>query len=198
MAWIYFMNVIASTRLLATLGLLATITAALGQSTVVNQPITTSTNSYYIGNKPPLAASPFYKLPIGSITPRGWLRHQLEMERDGMTGHLEEISPWLDFTKSSWADPQGRGKFGWEELPYWLKGYGDLGYVLKDDKIKAEAKKWIDAAMATQREDGWFGPRELLTSLDGKPDLWPHMLMLNIFQSYYEATGDARIIQVMT
>jgi hypothetical protein len=51
--------------------------------------------------------------------------------------------------------------------------------------------------LATQREDGWFGPRELLTSLDGKPDLWPHMLMLNVLQSYYEAAGDPRVIEVM-
>jgi len=157
-----------------------------------------TTNSYYIGNRPPLAPSPFYKLPIGAITPRGWLRHQLELERDGMTGHLEKISPWLDFAKSSWTDPQGRGKFGWEEMPYWLKGYGDLGYVLKDNTIIAEAKKWIEAVQASQREDGWFGPRELLHSLDGKPDLWPHTIMLNILQSYYEASGDPRIVEVMT
>jgi hypothetical protein len=150
-----------------------------------------------VGNRPPLEASPFYKLPVGSITPRGWLRHQLELERDGMTGHLEQISPWLDFAKSSWADPQGRGKYGWEELPYWLKGYGDLGYVLKDKAIIAEAKKWISAVLATQREDGWFGPRELLTSLNGKPDLWPHMIMLNVLQSYYEAEGDPRALEVM-
>ena len=52
--------------------------------------------------------------------------------------------------------------------------------------------------LATQRADGWFGPRELLTSLDGKPDLWPHMLMLNVLQSYYEAAGDPRVIEVMS
>jgi hypothetical protein len=21
---------------------------------------------------------------------------------------------------------EGKGKYGWEELPYWLKGYGDM------------------------------------------------------------------------
>jgi hypothetical protein len=184
----------------ALLCLFAAVSAGFCQEvTLVKQPATTSANSFYVGNRAPLAPSPFYKLPIGAITPRGWLRHQLEMERDGMTGHLEEISPWLDFAKSSWADPQGRGKYGWEEMPYWLKGYGDLGYVLKDKAIVAEAKKWIVAVLATQREDGWFGPRELLTSLEGgKPDLWPHMLMLNILQSYYEVSADPRVIEVMT
>ncbi len=115
-----------------------------------------------------------------------------------MVGHLAEISPWLNFDKSSWADKQGRGHFGWEELPYWLKGYGDLGYVLKDEAVIAQARKWIRAVMDSQRDDGWFGPRESLTSLGGKPDLWPHMLMLNILQSYHEATGDPRAIEVMT
>ena len=36
----------------------------------------------------PLAASGLIKLPIGAITPKGWLRRQLELERDGMVGHL--------------------------------------------------------------------------------------------------------------
>ena len=178
--------------------LCAMMTAGCSHVALMERPVSTSTNWYYTGNRPPLAPSPFYKLPIGAITPRGWLRHQLELERDGMTGHLEEISPWLDFAKSAWADAEGRGQSGWEEMPYWLKGYGDLGYVLKDGTVTAEAKKWIVAVMATQREDGWFGPRELLTGLNGKPDLWPHMLILNVLQSYYEAEGDPRAIEVMS
>ena len=165
---------------------------------IVDRPDVTTMNRHYVGNRAPLAPSPFVKLPIGNITPRGWLRHKLEIEKDGMTGRLKEISPWLDFEKSSWADKEGKGALGWEEMPYWLKGYGDLGYVLKDEVVIAEAKKWIEAAMASQREDGWFGPRDLLTSLKGKPDLWPHMVMLNILQSYYEFSGDRRVLDVMT
>jgi hypothetical protein len=192
------MNSIFLTCCLATLCLFATMTAGFGQVALVERPVSTSANSFYVGNRPPLAPSPFCKLPIGSISPRGWLRHQLELERDGLTGHLESISPWLDFAKSAWTDPQGRGSFGWEEMPYWLKGYGDLGYVLQDKGIVAEAKKWIEAVLASQRQDGWFGPRELLTSLEGKPDLWPHVLMLNVLQSYYEAAGDPRVIEAMS
>ena len=54
-----------------------------------------------------------------------------------MTGRLPEISKWCKFEGNAWADPQGQGHSGWEELPYWLKGYGDLGYVLKDEAIIA-------------------------------------------------------------
>ena len=155
-------------------------------------------SALYPSNKAPLAPSAFVKLPIGAITPRGWLRHQLELQRSGMDGNLEQISPWLDFSKSSWTDPQGRGHFGWEEFPYWIKGYGDLGYVLGDRKIIANATRWLKAAMATQRADGYLGPRELLVAFDGKADLWPQMPLLNALQSYYEYTGDRQVIDVMT
>ena len=70
--------------------------------------------------------------------------------------------------------------------------------MLKDEAVISQARKWIRAAIDSQRDDGWFGSRELLTGLGGKPDLWPHMLMLNILQSCHEATGDPQVIRVMT
>src|SRR2546421_9700285 len=152
----------------------------------------------YPGNREPLLPSPLVKLPIGSIAPRGWLRHMLELEANGMSGRLPEVSQWCKFEGNAWTDPKGRGRNGWEEVPYWLKGYGDLGYVLKDEKITREAKRWIEAILAAQEEDGWFGPRGLKTSLEGKADFWPHMPILNVLQSYHEATGDPRILPFMT
>ncbi len=153
---------------------------------------------HYPANRAPLEPSPFVKLPIGSIQAQGWLLHQLHLQRDGMFGRLQEISPWLNFDKSSWAHREGEGRFGWEEMPYWLKGYGDLGYLLDDHAIITNTRKWIDAAVASQRDDGWFGPRELLASLNGKPDLWPHMVMLDILKSQYEFSGDRKMLDVMT
>ena len=151
----------------------------------------------YVANRAPLTESPFVKLPIGNVTPKGWLRGQLELEANGMTGHLEEISKWCKFENSAWVSPTGEGQFGWEELPYWLKGYGDLGYVLKDEKIINNARKWIEGVLLSQETDGYFGPRSNKSGLKGKPDLWPHMVMLNVLQSFYEYSGDERVIPFM-
>lgn len=111
-----------------------------------------------------------------------------------MIGRLAEISKWCQFDGNAWASPVGEGHSGWEELPYWLKGYGDLGCVLQNKKLIRETRKWIDAVLASQEADGWFGPRKLKTSLEGNPDLWPHMVMLNVLQSFYEYTGDERVL----
>src|SRR5437660_10283832 len=94
----------------------------------VMSPPTDRSTSLYPANREPLAKSPFVKLPIGAVVPKGWLRGQLDLMKTGMTGRLEEISPWCKYDTSAWVHPR-EGKNGWEEMPYWLKGYADLGYV---------------------------------------------------------------------
>ena len=59
---------------------------------VVGSPGLSSADPLYTVNREPLLHSPFIKLPIGSITPKGWVRHQLELEAQGMTGHLDRKS----------------------------------------------------------------------------------------------------------
>jgi hypothetical protein len=162
---------------------------------VVARPDTTKSNRYYIGNRAPLARSPFIKLPIGAIVPKGWLRKQLELEADGMAGRLPEVSQWVQYENNGWVSP--KANTGWEELPYWIKGFGDLGYVLDNERIKKEAQRWIDGIIATQQSDGYFGPEGLRTALGGVPDIWPHMPVLNAMQSYYEYTGDKRVLTLM-
>jgi len=114
--------------------------------------------------------------------------------RDGMTGRLPELSRWCRPEGSAWLAPDGSGNHGWEELPYWLKGYGDLGYLLDDSAVIAEARRWIDGALAGQREDGYFGPQ---ANRDNK-DVWPNMIMLNVLQSFFEFTRDDRVLPFMT
>lgn len=162
---------------------------------VLDSPPVSATNSYYIGNKSPLQPLHFIKLPIGSIRPTGWLLKYLHLQQGGLTGHLGEISAWLEKKDNAWLSKDGKGGHGWEEVPYWLKGYGDLAYLLKDTAMIGETKFWIDAALNSQRPDGYFGP---LTLRNGKPDLWPNMIMLWCLQSYYDYSKDKRVIPFMT
>jgi hypothetical protein len=157
---------------------------------IVRLPPAGGANIHYISNRAPLARSPLAKLPIGAIQPKGWLLSQLQLMRSGFTGRLPELSKFLK-SDSGWITLKGGG---WEEMPYWLKGYQDLGYVLRDPEVIAAAGKWLDRAFRSQQADGYFGP----TENKDKRDLWPNMLVLFCAQSLYEATGDQRVIPFMT
>lgn len=162
--------------------------------TNVVRPDNAAANGYYVANRKPLQPLYFIKLPVGTIQPKGWLMKYLELQRDGLTGHLGEISAWLAKKNNAWLSPDGKGDHGWEEVPYWLKGYANLGYILNDKKIIAEATTWINAVLASQRKDGYFGPMILKK---GKPDLWGNMIMLWCLQSYYEYSKDQRVLPFM-
>ncbi len=160
------------------------------EATTVALPPTAAPNQHYSSNRPPLTVSPLVKLPIGAIEPRGWLMAQLQLMRDGFTGRLIEISRFLG-DDSGWMTLKGKG---WEEMPYWLKGYGDLGYLLKDAGMRKETERWLVQAFRSQGRDGYFGPGDNR----GANDLWPNMVMLPALQSFYEATGDRRVLSLMS
>ena len=169
-------------------------TSSAGQeAAVVDRPSTVALSANYVSNQSPLKPLHFIKLPVGSIRPEGWLRKYLELQRDGLTGHLGEISAWLAKKNNAWLT--NGGDHGWEEVPYWLKGYGDLAYILGDKKMIAEAKTWIEGAFASRQKDGYFGP---INERNGKRELWAQMIMLWCLQSYYEYSGDKRVIDLMT
>ena len=150
---------------------------------------------HYVPQRAPLKPVPFQKLPPGAIEPRGWLAQQLDLQVNGLCGRYDEISDFLVYDTNGWVDPaQG----AWEELPYWLRGFGDLGYVTGDTGVLTRTQRWIDGILATQAPDGWFGPERLRTSLEDGPDFWPGMPLLAAFRSWYEYSGDERVIPFMT
>jgi Uncharacterized protein conserved in bacteria len=150
-------------------------------------------NRFYVGNRSPLLPSPLIKLPTGSVKPKGWLETQLKLMANGLLGRLPEISPWCKWEGNAWANPKGEGHSHWEELPYWLRGFTALAYITGDQKLIAEARKWIDAILSSQDESGYFGPRENWRNRD----LWPHMLALEVLRTHYEATNDKRVVPFM-
>ena len=156
----------------------------------VPKPPLSGRNSFYVSNRPPLAPGPLVKLPIGAVEPKGWLLGQLQLMSNGFTGRLAELSKYLG-EDSGWITLKGKG---WEEMPYWLKGYGDLAYILRDPDMIATAKKWLETAFRSQQADGFFRPPDNRKNRD----LWPNMVMLAALQSLHEATGDERALPFMT
>ncbi len=163
---------------------------------IVEVPPTCPGNSFYPSNRRPLIATPLTKLPVTAFEPGGWLRKCLELQRDGLAGHLGEISVWLTKEDNAWLSKTGLGKYGWEEVPYWLRGYSRIAYVLKDPAMLAETKFWIEGTLNSQRPDGDFGP--IHNHSGGFRDLWAQMLMLQVLESWFEYSGDSRVLPFMT
>lgn len=170
-----------------------TSTGSVCLAQMVDHPDLTQRSRNYVDSRAPLQPASFIKLPVGCIHPAGWIGKYLNLQRAGLTGHLNEISAWLSKDHNAWLTPGG--DHGWEEVPYWLRGYGDLAYILQDKKMLKETKFWIEAVLKSQKEDGSFGPVNIS---DGKPELWAHFIMLDVLQSYYEYSGDKRVIPFMT
>jgi uncharacterized protein len=137
-------------------------------------------------NRAPLAPSAFYFLPLGSIRPAGWLRDQLRIQADGLSGHLDET--WADVgPNSGWLGGKGES---WERGPYFLDGLVPLAWLLEDEHLKAKAQRYIDWTLTHQAASGMIGP----TSND---DWWPRIVMLKALTQYQELTGDPRVIPLM-
>ena len=124
-------------------------------------------------------------LPFGSVRPEGFLLERLRRQMEGLTGHAEDL--YDDIGKSDWLTGCKRGgQFAWERGPYYAKGLVALALVLDDAVTKARAKRWVDAILESQREDGDFGPR--------MRNWWANMIVLSMLRDWAEATGDDRVV----
>jgi uncharacterized protein len=139
-----------------------------------------------VKNSAPLAPNAFYLLPLGSVRPTGWLREQLQIQANGLGGHLDET--WADVgSNSGWLGGTGES---WERGPYFLDGLVPLAYLLDDQRLKAKAQKYVDWTLTHQSANGMIGPSR-------NNDWWPRMVMLKALAQYQEATGDPRVIPVL-
>ncbi|MBN1349196.1 glycoside hydrolase family 127 protein [candidate division KSB1 bacterium] len=123
-------------------------------------------------------------LPLGSIRPTGWLRNQLQIQADGLSGHLDEF--WPDIQHSAWFGGEAEG---WERAPYWLDGVVPLAFLLDDAALKEKVTRYIDYVLTHQDEAGWLGP----IGEKQDYDIWAIFLALKPLIQFYDATGDVRV-----
>jgi hypothetical protein len=127
-------------------------------------------------------------LDLGAIEPRGWLRRQLRIQAEGLSGHLDEF--WPSLADNQWL---GGENDGWERGPYYADGLVPLAYLLDDDELIAKAETWIEGFLDQQQDDGWIGPREPAFDRFSN-DPWPVAVVLKAFEQYHGATGDDRVL----
>lgn len=182
-------------RLLAGIIFLSSfVITARAAVSLVDRPSAQPAAGLYPQNAEPLVPSQFIKLPTGAVRPGGWLLTQLNLQADGLCGHLGEISAWLQKEDNAWLS--SGGQWGWEEVPYWLRGYSSTAWVLGRKDMQKESRFWIEAILKSQGADGNFGPSS--RNIKDTQDFWPNMVALWLLQDYYEYTGDRRVVDFMT
>lgn len=124
------------------------------------------------------------------LKPQGWLHRQLEIQAEGLSGNLHKI--WPDIRDSAWI---GGNCEGWERVPYWLDGFIPLAYLLENEEMIATVKKYIDAIVSAQEDDGWICPCKKEERV--KYDTWAIQLICKTLKVYYDCSGDERIPEVL-
>ncbi len=154
----------------------------------------------YRNNRQPLQQKDYIELPLGAIRAEGWMQEQLLRMKNGMTGHLDKVYEKVMGARNGWLGGDGDV---WERGPYWIDGLLPLAYILDDDSLKRKVQPWIEWTLASQKPDGYFGPdtdRSYEPGLqrNNSRDWWPKMVMMKVLQQYYSATGDQRVIDLLT
>lgn len=124
------------------------------------------------------------------LKPQGWLHRQLEIQAEGLSGNLHKI--WPDIRDSAWI---GGDREGWERVPYWLDGFIPLAYLLENEELIGVVKKYMDAIISAQEEDGWICPCK--KEERAKYDTWAIQLIGKTLVVYYNCSGDERVPNVI-
>ena len=137
-----------------------------------------------IFNRAPLTEAPYAQLPLGAIEPCGWLKTQMQTMLDGMTGNLDKTYEMVVGDNNAWLGGEGDA---WERGPYWIDGALPMAYIMNDKPLKAKCNKWVESILASQKDNGYFGPDTDRPYLDGmqrnnSADWWPRMVALKILQ----------------
>lgn len=127
-----------------------------------------------IFNRAPLTPNALAPLPLGAIRPEGWLQKQVAVQFKAAKARMDALWPET-------ADVQSLCR---------MAGLVSLAWTADDEALKARAAAWVDQLVASQREDGWFGP-------EGNEDTWPLIAALRAVRLYFTATGDKRALVLM-
>lgn len=141
--------------------------------------------------------------PLRAIEPEGWLRRYLELQRDGLTGHLE-VSGY-PFDTIGWGGPrlkEGEDYWGpYEQCGYWADAMIRCGHLLGDSFLLEKARKQTDFVLKHADADGYLGPKFLkkggFPGAEGDPFVlgtrWAHVPLFRALMAEHSALGKSSI-----
>ncbi len=158
----------------------------------------------------------FTPLNVGQVKPEGWLRDWAEDAANGISGHLDEYENvfaygWLgrDITARQ-SDGDGKlSSTGWllEQCAYWLDGALKLGYQLGDSTLIRKTTQRLDGVVngvlsSPNHTFIWWKEDDIVREENGSESKgsfnnWAHGLMGRCLVSYYQASGDERILKAL-
>lgn len=150
------------------------------------------------------------KLPLGSVTARGWLKDQLLRNKDGMGGHLDELEPAMiatphinysgfDHLPFMEGTPDPTFVAGWSgEISgtYWT-GLVQLAFTLNDKELIDKADRWVEGVLAHQEADGYLGSYSPDTDRMADYNPWASMWCYRALLAYHEATGRQDVLEAV-
>ncbi|KAJ5937616.1 hypothetical protein N7454_003958 [Penicillium verhagenii] len=120
----------------------------------------------------PVVPFAYDPLPLGSITPNGWLKTELETSAAGLGGHLYDFYRFV--ANSSWIGGNQEYSDLNEALPYWVNALVPLAYTTNNDRLKAQVHDIVDNVLGRIQPDGWIGPETLES---GERMIWARTLL---------------------
>ena len=159
----------------------------------------------------------------GAVKPAGWLLDNARTNRDGFTGHLDEVDmhfrrawskDWTAHGKClNWARWENgkevsRDDCSWstEAGSYWFEGLVKLAWQLDDEGLKALAKRKLETYLERVNDTTvgfmwWFDrrdPKQLEEAVvDGLWQSWVQGNSVRVLTAYYDATGDERALRAL-
>ena len=144
-----------------------------------------------------LAPAAHAAVGTGSVRPAAWLRAQMQLNADGMVGHLQDF--FDEVQNSSWIGGNSDGGSSYERAAYWIQGALPLAHALGDARLLRDVQFYVEYALAHAGNEsgvnlGWLGP-------DGdRADArmyWGKYPFLRALCFRFEATRDARLPAAM-
>ena len=156
------------------------------------------------------AVKPMFDMAApGAVRPDGWLKEMALAQRNGYTGHMDEVDDQFRRAWCATSCPRGKdmawnaepGAWSCEGGAYWFDGLARLAYQLEDEALMRQASNRLDVVLSRMSDRAigfcwWLDRgdpvqvRELQES--GNWLIWVTGMFARPVGAWYEATHDVR------